>query len=79
MAANNHSYETPDFNLAVFLHSKNVTFRCLQWPTPQRAVFVFDEPPSDVLLAWMKDEGVFVRKYMDSRNYLRDVLEGKRN
>jgi hypothetical protein len=74
----NGKFETTDLKLAAFLYSKGVHFYGLSWANPQRAVFVF-ETNDDVLAAWLKEDGKFIKKYEDSRNFLRDVLEGKIN
>ncbi len=75
---NNNHFETTDLKLAAFLYAKDVFFDGLRWPTPQQAVFLFQQPPDEILAAWLKEEGKFIKKYEDARNFLRDTVEGKR-
>ncbi len=76
--SSNGYFETTDLKLASFLYAKNVEFDGLRWATPNQAVFCFVKPPDEILALWLKDEGLFIKKYEDARNYLRDKLEGKR-
>lgn len=73
----NGKFETTDLKFASYLYAKGVPYNGLRWPTPQQAVFLFEQPPDDILASWLKDEGKFIKKYETARNYLRDDVAGK--
>jgi hypothetical protein len=74
----NGIFETTDLKLAAFLYAKDVDFDGLRWLNPNQAVFRFITPSDDILAMWVKEEGRFIKKYEDARNFLRDKVEGKR-
>lgn len=72
---NNHFFETSDFLFAAFLIARGILYFSISWPTPQRAVFIFRQPPEDLIIAWQKaDDSVSTRALQDSMNFLRDEL-----
>ena len=74
----NGHFETTDLNLAAFLFAKEVEFTGLNWKgNSSQAVFVFIQPTDDILAAWLLDEGKFIKKYEDARNFLRDKVRGR--
>jgi hypothetical protein len=70
-------FETTDLKLAAFLFAKEVQLDGLRWIGDRQAVFVFSKPENEILSAWLLEEGKFIKKYEQARNYLRDKLEGK--
>lgn len=65
-------------DFASFLYAKGIQFIRLNWGDPERAAFVFETPPDDLLASWLKDYQQLIRKMKDARNFLRDTIEGKR-
>lgn len=75
---NNH-YETPDLGQAAYLILKDVPYLGVRWPTPQQAVFIFETPPDNILIAWLKEDGDKFRKFRQAMEALRnDILGAKR-
>lgn len=75
---NGHHFETTDLNLAAFLYAKDIEFIGLRWKeNSTQAVFVFDKPADDILAAWLLEEGKFIKRYEDGRNFLRDKVRGR--
>ena len=75
---NGNHFETTDLNLAAFLYAKDVEFVGLRWrENSSQAVFVFDKPADGVLASWLLDEGKFIKRYEDGRNFLRDKVRGR--
>jgi hypothetical protein len=78
MMTENSKYKTPNLNQAAYLYAKDIPFLYIEWsPNSDKALFVFENPPDEVLAGWMRDEGLFIKRYEDARNILRDKLEGK--
>ena len=74
----NGHYETTGLSLASFLYSKGVKFVGIKWLDSRQAVFLFEQPSSEILAAWMLDEGKFIKRYEDAKNALRDRMESER-
>ena len=77
-ASTNGYYETTGLALASFLYAKGVRFVGFKWLDTRQAVFLFDQPPAEILAAWMLDEGKFIKRYEDAKNALRDRMESER-
>jgi len=76
--SNGKNFETTDLNLAAFLYAKDIDFVGLRWKeNSTQAVFVFEKPTDEVLAAWLLDEGKFIKRYEDGRNFLRDKVRGR--
>ena len=71
-------FETHILKLAAYLHSKDVPFNGLRRLPTGQAIFIFDQPSTKILAEWMLEPGNLINEYEESKNYLRDVLEGKR-
>ena len=78
MTSNNGHFETTDLKLAAFLYAKGAYFDGLKWLPTRQAVFLFKQPPAELLAAWMLDDGKFIKRYEDARNILRDRVESER-
>jgi hypothetical protein len=74
----NGLFETTNLTLAAFLYAKEVEFNGLRWTNPNQAVFLFEQPPDEILASWLKDDGKFIKKYEEARIFLRDKVDGKR-
>ncbi len=71
------TYSTTDFQEAIYLRKSGIIFLCLEWPTPQRALFVFKKPPDEVLAAWQRGDDGGTRAVLDAAEFFRDVLRGR--
>ena len=79
MAEENNKFTTEKLELAAYLYSNNVPFRGVIWPENQNyALFIFEKPPDELLANWVTTYSKFTKEMKDARNYLRDVIEGKR-
>ena len=74
----NGFYRTSDFEEAIFLRVSAVVFVRTEWPTPQRAVFVFKTPPDDILTAWATGNDKGVRIILDAAAFFRTELRETR-
>lgn len=72
------TYETSDFPEAIYLRKSGITFIGVNWLSPQRAVFIFKNPPEEVMSAWAKGEDGGVRVTLAAADFLRDVLRRDR-
>ena len=68
------TYRTSDFQEAIYLRKSGVIFIKTEWPTPQRAVFVFKQPPDDLLTAWQTGADGGVRVVLDAADFFRSEL-----
>jgi len=75
---NNNQFETTHLNQAAYLLSRKVPFNGLKRLPTGQAVFLFDNPSDEILADWIKEPGKFIKSYENARNYLRDILEGRR-
>jgi len=70
----NSTYQTTDFQEAIYLRKSGILFIKTEWPTPQQAVFVFKKPPDDILVAWQTGDDGGVRVVMDAADFFRSEL-----
>lgn len=68
------TYQTSNFQEAIYLRFSGVIFIETTWPTPQQAVFVFKKPSDEILAAWGKGEDSGVRAILSAADFFRDEL-----
>lgn len=71
----NSTHRTTDFQEAIYLRKTGILFLRTEWPTAQQAVFVFNKPTDDVLIAWHTGNDGGVRVVMDAADFFRDELK----
>lgn len=71
------TYKTSDFQEAIYLRISGVLFLTTEWPTPQRAFFVFKKPPDEILTAWQTGNDGGVRVILDAADFFRTELRGR--
>ena len=72
--ATNETYQTTNFQEAIYLRKAGVIFIRTEWTTPQQAVFVFKKPPDDILSAWARGDDGGVRAILGAADFFRDEL-----
>lgn len=70
------TYKTSDFQEAIYLRKSGIIFLNTEWPTPQRAMFVFKRPSDEVLAAWQIGDDGGVRVILDAADFFRSELRG---
>ena len=74
------TYQTSDFQEAIYLYKSGIIFQSVIWDDPRRATFVFKQPSDEILSAWQcgEDGGVRVlnRGYSDKERKWKEA-EGK--
>jgi hypothetical protein len=79
MTTSNGFYRTSNFEEAIFLRNSGIIYVRTEWPTPQRAFFIFKQPPGEVLSAWASGDDRNVRITMLNAEFLRDELRSSRS
>lgn len=74
---NNNHYRTSDFREAVFLRTRGVPYLTIEWPTPQRAFFVFEKPPEGTVESWASGSDGGVRATLEAADFFRDIIKGR--
>jgi hypothetical protein len=67
-------YSTQDFKEAIYLYKSGVIFVSIEWDDPQRASFVFKQPPDEILSSWQRGDDAGVRPILDAAEFLRRKL-----
>ena len=73
-------FKTPDLNLASFLFASGISLITLDYADPQNILFVFDDPPADLLLKFrMGTAEGNILAYSNARRDLQHMLKRGKN
>ena len=71
------TFETTEFLLACYLRAKGVQYLTTKRLDEKRVVFVFQQPPEDILSSWLSaTETVSARALHSAMNFFRDEMRG---
>ena len=71
-------HRTSDFQEAIYLRKCGIIYIATEWPTERQAVFVFRQPPDEILSAWQTGNDGGVRAVMNAADFFRDELRRSR-